>query len=113
MLRHDTAHKESLDELAAADFQKGAQRAGCYCVLPRGQLQKPPVTGDTQSILCPTTSMMRVRSGENDMWAPPIIVSAKGCGSPPLTDIFIVADFSLHVQRKTTPAPSGVQQLKQ
>src|ERR1700757_3802781 len=43
----------------------------------------PPLTGEAQSTLCPTTSIMRLRSGENDMCEPPIIVSEKGCGSPP------------------------------
>ena len=46
------------------------------------------------------------------MCEPPVIVSANGCGSPPLTDTFIVAGFPLHVQRKTTPVPSPDQRMK-
>src|SRR5262249_30768076 len=42
----------------------------------------PPPTEETQSTLWPTTSMIRERSGENEMCEPPII-SANDCGSPP------------------------------
>src|ERR1700674_772986 len=71
----------------------------------------PSLTGDTHKILWPTTSMIRKRSGENDMCDPPII-STNGCGSPPSTDTLIVAGLPPHVQRKITSRPLSDQRMK-
>src|ERR1700733_4783736 len=71
----------------------------------------PPLTGETQSPRWPTTSIVRVWSGENEICAPPFM-SAKGCGSPPPAETIVVAGFSLHVQRENTPPPSPDQRMK-
>ena len=55
--------------------------------------------------------MMRERSGEKDMCEPPF-VSAKGRGTPPSMETFMVAGLPVQVQRKITSRPLSDQRMK-
>ncbi len=70
----------------------------------------PPVSGDTQSVLCPSTSMILVSSGEKDMCAPPT-TSGMSSGSPPDARTLIVRGFP-DGHRKTIHSPSAVHWRK-